>query len=440
MNMSEMEFMSQTEIAAIVVKTAYRRLVERHYEGESEEEKQQRIERIKKHRDEERGRLNVNEDTPKYNFMNTWEINIADLPKEMFVEKDVHSLVDGSSLTISENRITHNLTNGSKRIYEISSYSEYILHLIYEKLPDGQLRTYDWYGKVSYECDADGNYKKYGKRPFCGDGLYLCEEGNKDRILRSYYYDEYVTVMENTPKQEFVSCDWQGRVIKEGDAESYKAYYTNGAIKEVKEADGTIREYYLNGQIKKETLVNGPESIWNEQGQKISESMGYYGPKTEWNDAGQKIREITADRTEYQWYDDGTKKAEIKRDGSEIRWHQETGTIAYQRERDGTFHVYDTLSRVTEEGDTKHKTTYEYYGDTKRKQSVRVFADNKEVSYSHYTYEGINDTDDKHIAMRAVAEERIAKEDKLGHRLPKMNKVAKSIAMYKAIQKVKKGK
>jgi hypothetical protein len=79
---------------------------------------------------------------------------------------------DGSSIFFGENYYVHKLTNGVQRIYEDRGG---LVRLCREDMPDGRSRVYgakDEHGTqftdedcfLLYECDASGNYKRYGER------------------------------------------------------------------------------------------------------------------------------------------------------------------------------------------------------------------------------------------------------------------------------------
>ncbi len=459
----------------------HRKEEERHRQDEKrrkmkEEQRRQEVERRRYEKDRnetiKRRKIEMPIDiSEKYDFTEVLQIKRNELPAEVYSDGYEHKLADGSSYTkykedYAPTKIIHTLTNGVKRIYS-QNFDE--LHLVNEEMPDGRCRGYKD-GKLTYERDVEGNYKCYKS---LNNEMVITEEGDINGKLRSYSYDnQYVTVTENTPQKEFVTCDFEGRIIKEGDNKTYKAYYADKSLKEEKDEQGTIRKWHENKQLASEKFADGHGCVWNEAGLKIREDYthrsfaSWYdngqqridhkedGSYVEWNEAGQKIKEQTTDKIIYKWYDDGTKKEMVKKDDSITRWHKETGTISYQKDSSGKYQSFDLLGRVIEEGEKSTKTTYGYYGDTNNKLYARTYTVSHywneenltEESFIHYNKEGKEDTE-KYLAIRKVAKERIASEDKMSQKVdnkrtitPKMSKMKKSIAVYKAMQKAKKQK
>lgn len=287
--------------------------------------------------------------------------------------------------TLPIGRIDSILPDGTHRIYTITADNKFKLCL--ETLPNGLQRQYNniWGDQLfSFtEIDKDGNCKTYKQNKYRDNEYYLCEEKNlytkKRKDLK--YDEDGVSIFLNYNSNYLVKYDYEGNLIAVREPGRFRQYDKDGTLM-YEEKDGQVYRYYPEQEIKEET----------------------HDPSTP-----------------------RTNSSTLASGGIIMEHRDRLGRIKQQLVPSDDYHIC-------------YKAVYDYYGDTENLKGCREFIKGKEVSYTHYSRSGVENEVDKCDVLQAVASERMEKEDQQGRRLPKMNKIQKSIAMYKAMRKIKNGR
>ncbi|MCM1324477.1 MAG: hypothetical protein NC218_10160 [Acetobacter sp.] len=288
--------------------------------------------------------------------------------------------------TLPIGRIDSILPDGTHRIYTITADDKFKLRL--ETLPNGLQRQYNniWGDQLfSFtEIDKDGNCKTYKQNQYRDNEYYLCEEKNLHTKKRKdlKYDEDGVSIFLNYDKKYLVKYDYEGNLIAVREPGRFRQYDKDGTLM-YEEKDGQVYRYCPEQEIKEEET---------------------HDPSTP-----------------------RTNSSTLASGGITMDYRDRLGRIKQQLVPSDDYHIY-------------YKAVYDYYGDTENLKSCREFIKGKEVSYTHYSRSGVENAVDKCDVLQAVASERMEKEDRQGRRLPKMNKIQKSIAMYKAMRKIKNGR
>ena len=113
-----------------------------------------------------------------------------------------------------------------------------------------------------------------------------------------------------------------------------REWYEDGQLATEELPDGTEHSWYENGQLREEKLPDGTIHLWHENGNRQGEILPDRTIR-EWYESEQLKKEDLPDGTRREWYEDGKQKYEMLPDGTNRTWY-ESGQLEFEYLPDGT--------------------------------------------------------------------------------------------------------
>ena len=333
-------------------------------------------------------------------------------------------MIDGSRLSKSGDIYTVSRPDGRVQDYMLTDYSNDVLNLAREELPNGAMVVYSK-GEKTYERDSDGNYVA---REFYHGNLQSVTEGNGDtwkKIIDNSYY----TTSDEPGKQYYLSGQLYIEYKEDG---STFQYAENGLCLYEKNAKGVYAKYQLSPDGKERLPLEKGLNSWVLEGYTYYPSgqlktkkigSGYF----EYTESGICLYEdINHNYAKYKLTPDGngrllTEKG-ICSDWSEKHSYYPSGKLQETNYRNGSFVKYnedqtyqkfDATKRLTEEKTAEGKTTYAYYDNTDRLKHICKYdaeGNNIASEYKHFNTRGKENTE-YYLAMKRVVAQKLEREE-----------------------------